>query len=208
MIALKKRRLPANDLLPEKTPWISYVVLPRVTWDKKKIVIAAMLGVFVFILSAIWVTVHAPVVTEVALKSTASAPFDITLNSNAPAIQDDETGDRYFPLSYKALPPVLEVEVKDGSEAHASVAQDYMRRGDMAAAIRYQHRAVELAPANMLLRLKLAIMYDRVSDREGAAMLYRQVIEAYGKHDKTLPRKFDVDGIRNRLSYLSPTAEK
>ncbi len=205
MSAVRKRGIPANDQRPKESHRISYVVLPPMGWHKKKVASAIVLGGFVFLMGAMFAVVRAP---TTASGTGNNEPFDITLNSNAPALQGDATEDRFSSLSNKALPPVLEIEVKDGAEARALAAQDYMHRGEMAQAILYQRRAVQLAPANMLYRLKLAIMHDRVFDREGAALLYRQVVEAYEHHDKTLPRKLDIDSIRARLIYLSPTAEK
>jgi len=203
MTAVRKRRIPANDQRPKGAPRISYVVMSRMAWSKKKIASIVVLGIFIFLMGAILAVIRAPTPAE-----SADAPFDITLNSPPPKSQDDAMEDRFSPLSYKALPPVLEIEVKDGAASQAAAAQEFMSQGDMAQAMLYQRRAVELAPKNMLFRLKLAIMFDRASEREGAAMLYRQVVDAYERRDNTLPRKLDIDGIRARLAYLSPTAER
>ncbi|MFA4993914.1 MAG: tetratricopeptide repeat protein [Bdellovibrionales bacterium] len=171
----------------------------------KKIASAVVLGAFVFLLGAFQMVA----IDGFSPPPEKNEPFDITLNSDAPALWGDEAVNATTTnssLSQKTLPPVLEIKVEEGVGAHVSVAQNFMRQGNIAQAIRYQRRAVEIAPLNMLYRLKLAIMYDSVSDREGAAILYRQVVEAYEKNDKTLPRNLDLENIRSRLAYLTSMA--
>jgi len=90
----------------------------------------------------------------------------------------------------------------DTAEQQAELAREYMLKGDVKQAMIHQHRAVEIQPNNMFYRLNLGIMHDRVSDRDGAATLYRQVIDAYEKKDKTLP-KINIDDVRKRLDYIS-----
>lgn len=88
------------------------------------------------------------------------------------------------------------------AEQQAEMAREFMLKGDVKQAMVHQHRAVEMQPNNMFYRLNLGVMHDRVSDREGAATLYRQVIDAYEKKDQTLP-KINVDDVRRRLDYIS-----
>jgi hypothetical protein len=147
-------------------------------------------------------------------------PSGIALSSDAPAPQE-ESGQETpaisvtnLSLQQKALPPVLEVTVREvksktsQAKTEAAVAQNFMRKGDITKAMRFQRRAVELDPSNMLYRLGLAVMFDRVSDGKDASALYRQVVEAYDTRDETLPSKLDIDGIRDRLDYLSSMAQK
>ena len=116
----------------------------------------------------------------------------------------------------KEASPVLKAKVTDNSVNkddaqdkedqalhQAEAAQNSMRSGDIKQAIEFQHRAVEQDPSNMLYRLNLGIMHDRAADNSGAVTLYRQVIEAYAKHDKTLPPKVNIDDVRQRLDYLA-----
>ncbi len=88
------------------------------------------------------------------------------------------------------------------AEQQAELARESMVSGDVKQAMVYQHRAVELNPNNMLYRLNLGVMHDRVADKAGAATLYQQVIDAYENNDKSLP-KINVEDVRSRLDYIS-----
>ena len=120
-----------------------------------------------------------------------------------------------------SLPPTLEISDDDDRPAResspnkqeqaatdASFAQAYARQGDTKEALRLQHLAVELDPANMLYRLALAILYDRADAKDGAAMLYKQVVLAYDARDASLPRDLDIENVRRRLLYLVSTGSR
>jgi hypothetical protein len=151
-------------------------------------------------------------------------PFDITLSASGPAPPDEsafmdvppspDAALQKLSLFPKILPPVLDISVKEAvgkgaaadknsRAAHqAKVAQKFMRRNNVKTALRFQHRAVGLAPGNMLYRLDLAIMLDSADDKKGVSELYRQVVRAYDRHDGTLPPQLNIGDIRRRLSYL------
>jgi Flp pilus assembly protein TadD len=87
--------------------------------------------------------------------------------------------------------------------ALAQAARQALRDGDLRRALHLHHRAAELAPENSLYRLDLAILYDRLGNAASAALLYRQVAQAYAAHDPTLPRDLDITTIQQRLAYLA-----
>jgi hypothetical protein len=230
MTAVKKRRRPANDQHSHATQRMSYVVLPRPYWRGQRIAVVAVLAVFGVILGIV-LAANMPILkdktpvvaaeTETRSLKTAE-PFDITISASELAPPDDVARlAAQIPvhvlitkpsLRQKALPPVLEVTVEEDSDGaddaadravrQAAVAQSFMRQNDVKQALPFQHRAAELAPDNMLYRLDLAIMHDKVADFKGAATLYRQVVQAYDNHDATLPSKLGIDDIRSRLEYL------
>lgn len=231
MTAIKKRRYPANDPRPLKAQRMSYVSLPRPYWTGQRVVILAVLAIFVLILGIVIAANFPPshVTPPVAVVAKQAEPFDIRLGASELAPPDAAAllAQKLPPhvliskstMHQNALPPVLEVTVEgDGVEgadagdnairaAHQAVAaQNLMRQNDVRQALQFQHRAVELAPDNMLYRRDLAIMHDRVGDKGGAATLYRQVVQAYDAHDKTLPLDLGIDDIRHRLDYLTASS--
>ncbi len=218
MKAVKRHRRPAGDIHTHSSLRRTCVTLSRPYWNGKRIAVAGVLGVFVLILGAA-LSVPRPVSTSIAPE--AVEPFDITLTASALAPPEDvglspNSAATESSLRKKGLPPVLDVTVEgdaedqveeedqeDQAEHHAESAQNFMRLNDITQALTFQHRAVELDPANMLYRLELAIMHDKAADREGAATLYRQVVQAYDNHDESLPPKLGIDDIRRRLAYLT-----
>ena len=92
--------------------------------------------------------------------------------------------------------PVSAADLDDAAQRAAEL-------GDLKPALRYQHRAAEREPTNMLYRLRLAILLDRSGDKKDAAILYRQVTQAYGAHDASLPQNLPIEGIRGRGDYLA-----
>jgi tetratricopeptide (TPR) repeat protein len=156
----------------------------------------------------------------------AVEPYDITINASELAPSENEnglaTGAEAIPVivirpqgdaRQHALPPVLEISVDEDeaeqvspqrqAELKASAARVLARQGDVTQALRLQHRAVELAPSNMLYRLDLAILYDRAGERDGAVALYQQVVQAYDAQDTSLPHSLGIEDIRRRLGYLA-----
>jgi tetratricopeptide (TPR) repeat protein len=162
----------------------------------------------------------APAVTAPAT-APQPEPYDITLNASdlAPGQQDQvaELAEKLpeAVISLRAPPHQLPPAGREGDEAppvatpdeaafQASVARNLAAQGDLRQALRFQHRAAELDPDNILYRFSLAILYDRVGDAEAAAMLYRQVVDAYRAGDSILPKSISIDDIRRRLDYLDP----
>ncbi len=218
MTAVKRHRRPANDIRMHSSPRRTRGTLSRPYWNGKRIAVARVLGFFALILGAA-LSVPRPVSTSLAPE--AVEPFDIMLTSSALAPPENvvlppDSAATESSLRKKGLPPVLDVTVEgdaedqaeeedqeDQAEYHAEAAQNFMRPNDITQALTFQHRAVELDPANMLYRLELAIMHDKAADQEGAAMLYRQVLQAYANHDESLPPKLGIDDIRRRFVYLT-----
>lgn len=149
-------------------------------------------------------------------------PFDITINASE--LQPQENLADKIPVivitpqkdaRQHPLPPVLEVSVDEDQPENASgtgqaaiqasTARTFAQQGDLKQALRLQHRAVELEPDNMLYRLDLAILYDRVGEKDGAVTLYQQVVQAYDAQDASLPHTLGIDDIRHRLDYLAST---
>lgn len=158
---------------------------------------------------------------------TAPEPYDITINASelAPPPNENQlaSGEEKIPTILihpqansrpHPLPPVLEITVDEDDAApqpapeqnmaarKAEAAKTFARQGNLQQALRLQHRATELAPANMLYRLDLAILYDRLGEKAGAAALYRQVVDAHETKDETLPPGLAIENIRARLDYL------
>jgi hypothetical protein len=169
-----------------------------------------------------------PVVFQV-VQEKPSESYDIVLNADSSElqsvpVQEGSLAEAAIPaieelaIQPPKLAPLFEVTVEDNkaknkeindkaqAENYAGVAKDFFRQGDLVQAMRYQYRAVELMPSNMSYRLELAVLFDRASNAEGARQLYQQVVQAYGKHDATLPAKIDIESIRRRLDYLNRTA--
>ncbi|MFA5041239.1 MAG: hypothetical protein WC464_06375 [Bdellovibrionales bacterium] len=207
MKTARKRRTPANDYRPTSVKKTPNVVYKPSKWNGKRISAATIVAVFVFSSGFFGAMIQMPALDEIAaLAGIQSEPFDIVLGTNAPALQFDREESSVVPIQQNALPPVLDVTVEDGAGDYNATAQALMRQGDIKQAIEYQRLAVESRPFNMRYRLELAIMHDRLSDSVGASLLYKQVLQAYDNHDKTLPKKLDIESIRRRLAYLDPTA--
>lgn len=94
------------------------------------------------------------------------------------------------------------------AEDEAATAQWYLRQNDIEEAIQTQRRAVQILPSHMGYKLKLAIMLDRDAQAAEAAALYRDVLAAAEKGDKTLPANLDIAEIRHRAEYLGVMARK
>jgi hypothetical protein len=228
MPAVKKQyRRPANDASPRTSQRMSYVVPRRARWNGRKTAVAAVLAVFCIIFAIVLATnmpVNGDKASVASVETLKNAePFDIMISASelSPSDQTAQVLTSKASLNQQALPPVLEVTVADDSvvvsdhedqedqaEDKAEVAQKFMRQDDIKQALQFQHRAVELAPSNMLYRLDLAIMYDRAEDKDGAVTLYRQVVQAYENHDKTLPTDIAIENVRSRLEYLTSMAQR
>jgi tetratricopeptide (TPR) repeat protein len=209
---------------------MAYVTLPRPYWNAQRIVVAAVLAVFVVVFGAVvlsaWPVAEeapakAPVVVTVAPPPVKAEPFDITINASElqpPSevqgladVVEDIPSIVVHPLGTghaHALAPVLEVTIEDvdvvqeRAAAQARKAHNFAKAADLKKALRYQHKAVERDPENMTYRLELAILYDSLGDKKNAALLYQQVAQAFANDDDTLPVKMDIKVIQARLDYL------
>ncbi len=197
--AVRNRKAPANDRRPHVVREMPRVFYAPSFFGKKKIaaLIVAVFGVFTVSFAG------AMLKMSVSGAEAERPGFDIVLSSAAPAPQND---DDELSNNQNTLPPAFEVTVSDDAGDYATVAQRMLRQGDVDQAVRYQRLAVARHPQNMFYRFELAVMHDRLSDKQGAAVLYRQVVRAYDNRDKTLPKKFDIEGVRRRLAYLESTA--
>lgn len=194
------------------------VIMPRPVSNGKKLAASAVLGLFVVLLSAISMevfnkTAESGQFTLVA-EEKSKEPFDIVLDDTEAdsSIEIQEYSDE---SDHAFKEHTLEVTVQDkdsrpfkndagetSADAQAAVARRLVSQGQIEQAVRYQRRAVELEPHNMFYRLGLAILHDRLADKRGAAILYKQIVYAYDIHDKTLPVDVDIESIRRRLAYL------
>ena len=207
---------------------MSCVVLPRPFWDGGRIAAFGVLAISILMVGLVAVTMLPPSLHPEPLVASATAapaePFDITLNASDLAPSDQGAVDilaaKLPPQALtslvihpanRPLPPVLQITVQGDASffrlsqaaAQAQRAQQAIDRNDLKHALRFQHRAAELAPTNMTYRLKLAILYDRTANISGAIKLYRQILQAYAAHDPTLPPSLIIADIQRRAAYLS-----
>ncbi len=91
----------------------------------------------------------------------------------------------------------------DFAPVQAALARTLVRQNDIAGALPHAERAARLAPENVLYRLGLAVIEDRLGKSSEAIALYRQVLRAYAATDE-LPSSasLSLDGIRHRVDYL------
>jgi Flp pilus assembly protein TadD len=82
----------------------------------------------------------------------------------------------------------------------AEIGAIQARLGNSEAAILALTEAAQASPDNVLYRLNLAILQDRVGNAVDAASSYRTVLDLAGGSDVALP--LPVDQIRQRLNYL------
>ncbi len=144
---------------------------------------------------------------EVSEPRKAVTPKSPAKEAKTKAIKTDKAAATTKAKAKEAAPPAEEAKAKapdpaQQAEHQIELARQSMQSGDIKQAMIHQHRAVELDPANMLYRLNLGIMHDRAADKEGATTLYRQVIDAYERDDKSLP-KINIEDVRKRLDYVS-----
>lgn len=142
----------------------------------------------------------------------AEEPFDIILSGTE---QSEEPQDyavvsekskkraRGFEVTIEGEKEIERADLDTEAKEHAEKAYEYMQKGDMTRALQFEARAVALAPNNMVYRLQLAIMNDRLSNADKALDLYRQVVEAYEENKRVLPPGTDIESIRNRMDFLA-----
>ncbi len=159
-------------------------------------------------------------VPEDSSPSSAHNPYDIRLNASA--LAPDQALDQEADKEVQAVAGVLpdrvmdSISVADSSvlevdssapdpapESEAEKAQQAIRRGDLKAALGFERQAVAFAPDDFLYRLDLAILCDKLGNKEEALTLYTQVLKAVEAQDETLPDDLDVAGIRVRAAYLA-----
>jgi Flp pilus assembly protein TadD len=223
MTAVKKSRPPANDRRLPANPGgcqkMSYVALPRANTNVKKIAAGAVLCLFIVGVGLIFV-VSSQKASDKAIERKASEllakqaePYDIVLGASEQApIEVVQRPNPVRKASHSSVEVTVErEEAGEGAEENkeaqaedeAATARMLLRRNEITKALQLERHAVELDPSNALYRLELAIMYDRSDDSKSAAELYRNVVQAYDVHDKTLPAKLDIENIRSRLEYLN-----
>jgi tetratricopeptide (TPR) repeat protein len=197
---------------------MSYVALPPARQKPGRIAVAGMIVGSSFALLFVGVLLGfdrkaAPLTVSVSPVAAVSAPYDIMINASDVTPPSDDGGTAAEnvlptqvwaarPLPHQAVVTVAANDAPDEAGVKAEKAQKLAHEGDVRAALAFQHRAADLSPKNMLYRLQLAILFDRVGDRKSAATLYRQVVDAYAAKDPTLPRALGMDGIRRRADYL------
>ena len=220
MSSAKRQPKPANDPQLYAVQPIPFVFLARP--DKKRrnnFIIAGVIVASVMI--GLSLAVYAPkaVVVKASTNSHTAKqvePFDIKLTSSEPASEriaeatentfsaQESVGSKTSPameVTFGGNPQQEDTQRNAGGQDH--LAQQALRQGHLKQALRFQHRAAELAPGNNFYRLKLAILYDRLGHRQGAAVLYQQVVLAYESHEDTLPSTVNIKEIKQRLDYLS-----
>ncbi|MBY0408488.1 MAG: tetratricopeptide repeat protein, partial [Rickettsiales bacterium] len=82
----------------------------------------------------------------------------------------------------------------------AQMAVIYTKLGQTDKAIENMTKAIELAPENIAYRYNFAIMLDKQKKYDEAAVLYRQILQAYQRGDK-IPG--NIQQIQQRLTFIS-----
>ena len=235
MYAVKKRRHPANDASVPGSFRLSWVSLPRSYWTGIRVFILLLLGAFLGLTGFLLLRFEPETAKPVVHIATPQQPktFDITLSeaelAPSPPAQVAALAkvlppkvlqtkrDVAPPISPPALEVSVEADAKDATRQTTiheraafqdSLAQAFLQQDDLNQALRAQHQAAELDPANMFYRLELAILHDRAGDASGALQLYHQVVEAYDAQDASLPRDAGIGDIRRRLIYLESREKK
>ncbi|MDD3030176.1 MAG: hypothetical protein PHS57_07865 [Alphaproteobacteria bacterium] len=133
------------------------------------------------------------------LARSEEAPLGILLSTPPPTLNEEEPRSVTAPVAQK-VPAIFDVRVSEIDAAKA--AQRFLRQGRLKTALFYQRRALERDPKNMKHRLVLATLHDRLADHQGALVLYKQVLDAFARHDKTLSRNVDIRSVEERYAYL------
>lgn len=216
MSAVRKFQSPANDTRNSESVPCAYA--PRMKLNVRYKITAGALAFFALALSALLFAHRLPSAPkQMAMQA---APYDIRLNAPEAVAAAEETppvdstpapaqeNPPHDDLRQHVLQPVLQITV-DADKAPASMAasddasaREAAERGDLKQALALQASAVAASPGDMAYRLDYAILSDRNGDKATAAALYRQVIDAYGNSDATLPQNIAIDSIRARYAYL------
>jgi Flp pilus assembly protein TadD len=103
---------------------------------------------------------------------------------------------------HEALVELEKLEEKNPgfSTIPAQLAIIYQKTGEPDKAIDKMFRAVSLAPENLTYRYNLAIMLDKQKNYDEAAKLYRQLVEASARGEKS---SVNIEKIQQRLTFIS-----